>query len=130
MFADLKDLNTAVKNMGNFLFDKQSRKVYQTGIQSANHGKFYLDSMSASGLLASTPSGLVIGEFEDSTVNKYLLVVNRDFSTTNRGTITLKYPAKVSIYDKSANVIIPVSGSTGSISISLPAGEAALYIIE
>lgn len=126
MFNDLKDLNTAVKNMGNFLFDKQSRKVYQTGIQSANHGKFYLDSMSASGLLASVPSGLVIGEFEDSTVNKYL---HRDFSTTNRGTIILKYPAKVSIYDKSANVITLVSGSTGSISISLPAGEAALYII-
>lgn len=53
MFNDLKDLNTTVKNIGNFLFDKRSEKIYQTGIPSANEGKFYLDSLSSSGLLLS-----------------------------------------------------------------------------
>lgn len=130
MFNDLKALNTEVKNVGNFLLDKQSEKLYHTGVSTLNRTRYYLDQFSLSTLLNTAPNDLVIGVFGDSSTTKTLLVTNKNFSATKTGTITLKSLKKVSEFNKSNGTTTLLSNSTTSIAISLPPGGAALYIIE
>ncbi|CAL1520170.1 hypothetical protein [Chitinophaga sp. MM2321] len=130
LFNDLKTLNTAVKHIGNFLFNKQSEELYQTGILAQNQNRYYLDKIDSSDLLHTAPDNLVIGLFGDSTTTKYVLVTNKNFSAETDGVITLRRTAKVSEFNKTTNTTAILSNSTDSIIIQLPPGEAALYIIE
>lgn len=130
MFNDLKALNTAVKNVGNYLFGKLSENLYHTGVSSTNRARYYLDNMSSSALLNTAPNDLIIGVFGDAGTTKYLMVTNKSFSATKTGTITLKSLKKVSEFNKSMNTSTVLSTSTASIAISIPPGDAALYIIE
>lgn len=130
MFNDLKALNTEVKNIGNFLLNKQSEKLYHTGVSTLNRARYYLDQFSLSTLLNTAPNDLIIGVFGDTGTAKTLLVTNKSFSAAKTGNITLKSLKKVSEFNKSTGATTLLSNSTTSIAISLPPGGAALYIIE
>lgn len=130
MFNDLKALNTAVKNIGNYLFGKQAEQLYHTGVSSTNRTRYYLDNLSSSALINTAPNDLIIGVFGDAGTTKYLMITNKNFSAAKTGTITLKSLKKVSQFNKSTNTTTVLSTSTTSIAISIPAGDAALYIIE
>jgi hypothetical protein len=59
-----------------------------------------------------------------------VLVVNKDYNNAMTGSLNLKLNSKIKRYDKSNDTVQHVADATSSIALNIPAGEAALYIIE
>lgn len=131
MYPDLKLLNAEVKNLGNFLYTKQSEKIYHTsGNIDQFTESFFLDKLDDSELFKSAPKNLVIGVFGDSSAKKYVLVSNLSHTKGVNGNLELKKPMQVVGYNKTDNTTKRVSKSLSSIDLTLAAGEAALYILK
>lgn len=131
-YESLKSLNSEVKNLGNFLFDKKTEKLYHTNISVANRSAYFLDDIAGSTIILSAPNtdGLIIGIFGDDSTKKYLMVVNKNIDNAISGTITLKAGYRVLEFDKKANIKKLVSANSSLLNISLPAGEAILYVLD
>lgn len=133
IFDEIKKINTKVKNIGNYLFDKKSEKIYHTGIKS-NDSKlnlYFLDDFENSELLKFAPPNLVIGIFSNQFTNKkYVCISNLRHDANIEGDIELKQSKKISLYDAEKNNEILISYSTDLFGIRLSPGEGALYILE
>ena len=131
MYPDLKQLNSEVKNLGNFLFTKQSKKIYHTSDNIDEFaGSFFLDKLEESDMIKTAPKNLVIGVFGDSSEKKYVLISNLSHTTGVNGKLELKKPMNISWYNKIKNTTKQISKSSASIDLKLAAGEAALYILK
>ena len=131
MYPDLKRLNTEVKNLGNFLYAKQSEKIYHTSCNiNGFAGSFFLDNLEESDLIKSAPKNLVIGVFGCSDAKKYVLVSNLSHTIGVNGKLELKKPMNISRYKKNKNTTKQISKSSASIGLKLAAGEAALIILK
>ena len=129
-FNQIKQLNSEVLNLGEFLFNKKSDKLYHTGVSSDKLQGYFTDSLAQSDLIKSAPENAILGVFTDSTSAKYLVVVNKDFSKAMNATITLKSAKNISEFNKKTNATSQISGSSASISCQIPAGDCAVYVIK
>lgn len=129
IYNDLLQLNKEVKNVGNFLFNKTSEKLYQTGLNTQNNTAYFLDKISDSDLIASAPDHLIIGVFSDSTSKKYILVTNKSHDTRVTGSIGLKRNIQIGIFDKKINKENDLNETSNSLDVNLLPGEAILYIL-
>ncbi|MHB1452586.1 MAG: hypothetical protein ACYCYM_01350 [Saccharofermentanales bacterium] len=130
MFDDLKSLNGEVKNLGNYLFDKIQEDIYHANLNSTYRSLYNLNDIASSTFISSAPDNIIIAQFRDASYRRYFLVVNKDYTSTVTGNIVLRYPFRLSSYNKSNDTVSLVSSSTSTIAISIPGGDAALYIIE
>jgi hypothetical protein len=130
MYDDLKSLNTDIRHLGDFLLNKRSEKLYQTGVKQENRALYFLDSMAISDLFVSAPDNLVIGVFGDGSSTKYVLVSNKSHLTEVTGELKLRKPGKIYELDRTGNTTNPVAGRATSIPLNLPPGMGALYIIK
>ena len=131
MYPDLKHLNVEVKNLGNFLYTKQSEKIYHTSDNIDKFaGPFFLDMLKESDLIKSAPKNLVIGVFGDSGEKKYVLISNLSHTNGVNGKLELKKPMNISRYNKIKNSTKKISRSSASIDLKLEEGEAALFILK
>lgn len=130
MYDELKSLNTDIRYLGDFLLDKRSEKLYQTGVRQENKALYFLDSMETSDLLAAAPDNLVIGIFGDGSNSKYVLITNKSHSAEVTGEVKLKKPVSVYELDRSQHTRRMVARKTISIPVKLPPGMGALYIIK
>ena len=134
-FEDAKARNAEIMTVGNFLFDKKSVAIYQTGDglfdnPFSDADKFYLDDISDSDLLASNTFvyGLTLSVFEDANA-KYLLVVNRDTENAFSGNVQLDNTMNISKLNKSAGTE-EVVGTSNTISLNIAAGGGEVYILK
>ena len=131
MYNDLKTLDGRVNNLGNFLFDKTPQYIYQTNITDTQRSNFFLDNLASSTLISSAPNNLIISVFNDSiTSNTYIMLVNKDYTSTVSGNVALKSSKAIQQYDKSNDSVTTISGSSTTISISIAGGDAVLYILQ
>lgn len=129
-FNDIKSLNKTVKNLGNFLFDKQSEEIFHFGLDTDTQNQYYLDRTNLSDVVKNGPDGSIVSVFRDKTNKKYVLVVNKDYKQSLNGTLTLKTNKKVTRYQHSNDTKSVVANSTAAIGLNIPAGECALFILE
>ncbi len=129
-FNQIKQLNSEVLNLGNFLFHKKSDKLYHTGVSSDKLQGYFTDSLAQSDLIKSAPENAILGIFTDNTSAKYLVVVNKDFNKAMNATITLKSAKNISEFNKKTNTTNQISGSSASIKCQIPAGDCAVYVIK
>ncbi len=129
-FNQIKQLNSEVLNLGNFLFDKKSDKLYHTSVSDDKLVGYFTDSLAQSDLIQAAPDSAILGVFTDNTSAKYLVVVNKDFSKAMNATITLKSAKNISEFNKKTNKTTQISGSSSTIQCQIPAGDCAVYVIK
>lgn len=130
MYEELKTLNTDIRYLGDFLLNKRSEKLYQTGVRQENKALYFLDSLETSDLLAAAPDNLVIGVFGDGSNAKYVLITNKSHSAEVAGEVKLRKPASVSELDQSQRTSRIIARNTVSIPVKLAPGMGALYVIK
>ncbi len=137
IFEEVKAINADVMTVGNYLFDKQPDRLYQTGLNaSAGVAKalekiYYTDDAAESDVFAALPSGhAIVSTFRDGTDRLYAVVVNRHCYESLNDSLTLKSPRRISELRLSDGTEQPVSDSADVISLRLGPGELALYILE
>ncbi|CAL1520171.1 hypothetical protein [Chitinophaga sp. MM2321] len=128
MYNDLKSLNAEIKRLGNFLLDKKSEQLYQTGVMQENKESYFLDNMESSDLLASVPDDLVIGVFGDTGASKYILIANKRHAAAVEGEI--KFRKRVNVSEVGQQRGTAIANNTAAIHIKLAPGMGALYIIK
>lgn len=127
-YDELKSANLEAKSLGQFFFDKELSKIYHTPKNAGHEEIYFLDKMEESELLESAPDFCIVSEFLDSSDKKYLLIVNRQHDKTAEGKITLKNRMEVAVFDKAKGTVQPAC-RTNEIAVSLPAGDAAAFIL-
>ena len=85
-------------------------------------------AISESELVESASDFCIVSEFSDASDNKYLLIVNRQHDKAAEGKITLRNGMQVSAFDK-ATGSLRSPYRTDEIAVSLPAGDAAAFIL-
>ncbi len=130
MYEELKTLNTDIRSLGDFLLNKHSEKLYQTGVRQENKALYFLDSLETSDLLAAAPDNLVIGVFGDDSNAKYVLITNKSHSAEVAGEVKLRKPASVSELDQSQRTSRIIARNTVSIPVRLAPGMGALFVIK
>jgi len=130
IFDDVKSLNNEVMNLGNLLFDKQSKQIYHFGISEGLDAPYFLDDVDDGNLIASAPDNSIVSVFGDTSSTAYVLVVNKDYKHPMTGELTLKVPGSVKRYDKTNNTSQVMPGLTSSIDLQIASGDAELYMIE
>jgi len=129
-----KRINKEILTVGRYLFDKNSKKIYHTGLPSDGkdyNSLYYIDNLAQSDLIASATDGLIIGIFEDGkTSAKYMLIVNKFFNAKKTGTITLKSGKSIEKLNTDNGKTETVSASSNTISYSLEKGSGAVYVIK
>lgn len=129
MYNDLVALNSEVKNVGNFLFDKIPEKLYHTGLNAQNNTAYFLDKISESDLIASAPDHLIIGVFSGIGSKKYILVTNKSHDTRVSGSIGLKRNIKIGVFDKKINKENDLNETLNALDVNLLPGDAILYVL-
>ncbi|MFD0715900.1 S-layer homology domain-containing protein [Paenibacillus sp. GCM10027626] len=130
IYDDIKSLNNEVMNLGNLLFDKQSKQIYHFGIAENKRQPYFLDDVGKGNLIESAPDNAIVSVFGDSTSTAYVLVVNKDYKQPMTGQLNLKVPGQVKRYDKTNNTSQVVSNLSNSIDLQIAKGDAELYMIE
>lgn len=130
LYNDIKNLNSEVKALGNFLYNKSSEKIYQTSIGVGGERKYFLDYINESTLLKSAPKNLVLGVFGDGSAKKYILITNLKHNNAVQGIVTLQKSMNITLYDKKTGVETTLDAASDSFNINLTAGEAALFILQ
>lgn len=126
-YAALKSLNTRVKNIGNFLYNKTNAALYHTGLDASANAQYFLDELSASPWLKAAPANLVIGVFTDAT-KVYLAVANKSHTSSVSGTLELQKNFSIAEYLPEKNITRDLScGNT--ISLALGAAEIQVFVL-
>ncbi len=128
-FDEVKEINRKVQNLGDYLFEKETENLYHFGIKKANQVLFNLDKVEDSALIAGAPDGSIVGVFGDGTAKKYVLVVNKDYNNAMTGELKLREAKKVELYSHDTDKTTQVSASTDAVTLNIPAGDCALYVI-
>lgn len=71
----LTAVNSRVKDIGNFLYDKTSDAVYCTGLTPREEREYFLDNFSKADFKLDAKNDLMIGEFSDEHA-RYILLAN------------------------------------------------------
>ncbi|MFC5401666.1 S-layer homology domain-containing protein [Cohnella soli] len=129
IYSDIQALNKGVMNLGNKLFDKQSKKIYHFGIPENKRQIYFLDDAADDELIESAPDHSIVSVFADSTSTAYVLVVNKDYTQPLSGQLKLKVPGEVKLYDKTNDASQLLSGLTDTIDLQIASGDAELYMI-
>ncbi|WP_391571781.1 S-layer homology domain-containing protein [Cohnella sp.] len=129
IYNDIQALNKGVMNLGNKLFDKQSKKIYHFGIPTNKRQIYFLDDAADDELIQSAPDHSIVSVFADDTSTAYVLVVNKDYTQPLSGQLKLKVPGEVKLYDKTNDASQLLSGLTDTIDLQIAGGDAELYMI-
>ncbi len=129
-FDEIRELNRRVRNLGDFLFDKNTENLYHFGVRKANRTRFFLDAAEESPLITDAPSGSIVGVFGDGTERKYVLVVNKSYTDAMVGVLSFRSALKISRYDHVTGLTALLADAADSVSLAIPAGDCALFIAE
>ena len=124
-YDELTAVNTRVKAMGNFLYDKTSQAVYHTYLSQQEREEFFLDDPAQAPFTISASDALIIGVFTDNQ-NTHILIVNPwiNDKRAQSGTLTFPHTVKFTDFD---------TGKTTKgqdVSFSITPGDAVLYTVQ
>ena len=113
-----------VKAMGNFLLNKTSQAIYQTGLGLRQENVYYLDHLADADFTVDTSGTLLIGLFTDAK-NQYMLIVNLQVNDTQPTTGSITFPQSV----KATDFDTGQTQQTSTLSLTIEPAEAVLYTI-
>ncbi|GAB3794330.1 hypothetical protein GCM10028798_00710 [Humibacter antri] len=121
LYEGTAQINRTVASWGPLLIGLTSSGVYQTG--KVNNP--FDDDLNSQDLVADAPAGLIIGRFEGHGSNEYLMLVNRDYTSSANGALTLNGRFNISEVSGDGGMV----RHTSQISFSLQPGQGRLYRI-
>lgn len=128
-YDEITEINHRVKNLGSFLFEKTSEKLYHFGITADNRAPYYLDDPEESELIVSAPADTIVGVFGDGSDKKYVLVASKDYRQTLAGRLELRTARPIARYLPAADEVCAVADMTTAVELEIPAGEGILFIV-
>lgn len=120
----LTAVNMRVKAMGNFLLNKTSQAIYQTGLGLRQENVYYLDHLADADFTVDTSGTLLIGLFTDAK-NQYMLIVNLQVNDTRPTTGSITFPQSI----KATDFDTGQTQQTSTLSLTIEPAEAVLYTI-
>lgn len=130
MYTPVKNLNTELMVVGQFLFNKQNEAIYHANANSTQIANYYLDNLADSSLIQSIPSNTIAAVFHDSAGKKYILVTNKTYNSAVSGNVVLKSSKKISVLNTVTGALDLVTISGTEFSVHLDAGSGILYAVE
>lgn len=125
LYEDVKEMNRRILNLGNELLDKQSVKIYHTGVDEEYIAPYFLDRLEEDEVIAAAGDELVLGRLTKED-DQYLMVTNQRFMDGNAGSIRLREVAHVYAYDDDTAAYEDL-GVTDEIVYDLDKGFGKLY---
>lgn len=126
-YDQLAAFNKQTLNIGNLLLSAESTEIYHSTGYS-NPGSAYLDTLSDSKIIKKLPtagSGIIAGVFTKGNKN-YIVLVNKDYTAAQTGTVELKKTYSVAQFNASTNAM-GTAASSSNISFNISAGGIAVY---
>lgn len=129
LYDAIKEINRGAMTYGNVLLDKQYDELYHTGIPEALNEPYFADNLQESRWFASLPEGALVSTFTDDAGALYMMVVNRSYKNALHGSICLKNAMKVTKITPDTGAEQSINDATDTVTVSLTAGDAALYVL-
>lgn len=120
----LTAVNSRVKDIGNFLYDKTSDAVYCTGLTPREEREYFLDNFSKADFKLDAKNDLMIGEFSDEHA-RYILLANPWYEKDDEVYGTLNFEQSVRAVDFDTGEV--TFGS--EIPFTIAPGDAVLFTI-
>lgn len=125
LYDAVKEINRRIMNLGNELLDKESVKIYHTGINEDYLAPYFLDRLEEDEIIAATGDELVLGRLTKDD-DQYLMVTNQRFLDGNQGVIQLRAPAHVWAFNEDTATYEDL-GVMQEIAYDLQPGKGILY---
>ena len=131
MYDSVKAINEEALAVGRFLYDKTPMNIYHSGVGKLSkvRNNFYLDNLEKSSLLSEVPADCIVSVFKGKDGRKYIMVANKSYKYPASGRLVLKKKNKVSRFRAENSSFERISGSSTSISITIPAGGYSILQI-
>ncbi len=131
--AETKEIHEELKKLGNTLMALDSRYVFHSAdlLPGCPWMSGLADDMLDSEYLASPlPTRVSVGELTDSENNRYMLLLNRDFTLEKTISLPLKKTCRLYEVSKATGRQTILTDAADSIDVTLAAGDAILLRIQ
>lgn len=125
-YEPIRTINGRICRLGNELLDKTPLKIYHSGLEADYVPLYFLDDITADGVIAAASPDLVIGRLTDDAGRVYLMVSNLSFSAPRDAVLSLAAPYAAEAFDEDTGVYAPPV-TTDSLSFTLSAGHGRLF---
>ncbi len=132
-FKEQKAIHKELSALGNTLMALEPKLVYHSSdlLPGKSFAESLHDKYSDSAIVASPlPSRCSVGELEDAYGNRYMLVLNRDYTTEKEIRLPLKGEFRVYEVSKADGTQRVICDMTGELNLTLSAGDACLIRIQ
>ena len=132
-FEPQKQINSEFKALGDTLMALECKHVFhdESCLADFEPMKQYAENISDSAFLADKlPYRTSVGEFEDAYGNRYMMVLNRDYSSDKRVSIKLNKDYRIYEVSRDDGAQYVKDDGTDTLSLHLEAGDAVLLRLQ
>ncbi len=132
-FEEQKQIHDEFRRLGNTLMALENRYVFHSADLLADYpyyDEFRDDIADSAVLCGELPKRTSVGELEDAYGNRYLLILNRDFTAAQTFTLNFKDTVRLYSVSRKTGRQTVIDGEWNAMTIELSAGDAALIRVQ
>lgn len=132
-FEEQKQIHEEFRHLGNTLMALENRYVFHSADLLPDcpyYDEFRDDIADSAVLTGELPERTSVGELEDAYGNRYLLILNRDFTAAKTFTLNFKDAVRLYSVSRATGRQTAVDGTWNAMMIELSAGDAALIRVQ
>ena len=129
LYDAIRKINQGAMTYGNILLDKQYDELYHTSVPEALNEPYFADYLKDSRWFLSLPDGALVSTFTDDAGTLYMMVVNRSYEKELQGDVCLKNAMRITKVAPDTGAEQAIGDEMDTVTVSLSAGDAALYVL-
>ena len=132
-FEETKEIHDEFRKLGNTLMALDSQYVFHSAdlLPGSPYMTGLEDDITDSEVIAGPLQDRVsVGELADAYGNRYLMILNRDFTVEKKVEIALKAPSRIYEVSRETGRQSMICEGTDKIEVTLAAGDAVLYRVQ
>lgn len=132
-FDEQKQIHEEFRRLGNTLMALENRYVFHSAdlLPDCAYYDEFRDSIADSAVLTGElPERTSVGEFEDAYGNLYLMVLNRDYTTTKSFKLNFKKNVRLYVVSHTTGRQKALEGEWNVMNVELTAGDAMLVRVQ